>query len=134
MENRWSARIDSSVKIVLYHNRIPVITCQSSNIGLGGIHVNSGPMIYPRNTLLEAKFQLDSDLGPKIFQVQTAVVYSDKNGLGLMFIHSNAILTRTIRQLLHNSEKNKTSVDASATRQLPSSPVREPNNLIMTTS
>jgi hypothetical protein len=134
MENRWSARIDSSVKVVLYHNRIPVITCQASNIGLGGIHVKSGPMIYPRNTLLEAKFQLDSDLGPKLFQVQTAVVYSDKNGLALMFIHSNAILTRTIKQLLHKSGKAKTSVAVPAARQSSSSLEQASNDVIMTTS
>jgi hypothetical protein len=100
MEHRWSARLPTTTKVTIYHNRIPVVLCRANDIGMGGMFVETGPLSYPRNTTLEVEFELDTKLESKLFHVRACVVYGSEDGLGLVFLDSNSVLTRTIRQML----------------------------------
>lgn len=100
MEHRWSLRIPTTAKVIVYHHKIPVASCRANNIGLGGLFLEAGPMTYPRYTVLEAEFELNSkDQGCNRFRVPSRVVYSSEKGLGLMFLRSNFLLTRTVRNM-----------------------------------
>ena len=100
MENRWSARTPFTAQVTLHHNSLPVAQCRASNIGLGGLFIKTGPLTYPRNSILEVDIKLNTDLGPERFRLRTCVVNSSETGLGLMFLDSNCVVSRSIRQIL----------------------------------
>lgn len=111
MEHRWNTRTNTDIKVTLYHNRIPVIVCQANNIGLGGLFVKAGPIAYPKDTVLEADFQLAGDNCQNKFHARTCVVYSAENGLGLMFIKPDITLLKSIRELLLNNNQRKKPIE-----------------------
>jgi hypothetical protein len=100
MEQRWSVRAPFTTQVILHHNALPVAVCTSSDIGLGGLFIKTGPLTYPRNSVLHIDIELNTELGPKRFLLETTVVFSSGAGMGLMFLESNSEITRTIRQLL----------------------------------
>ena len=100
MEHRWSVRVPFTTQVILHHNGLPVAVCKSSDIGLGGLFIKTGPLTYPRNSVLHIEIELNTELGPKRFRLRTSVVFSSESGMGLMFLESNSAVSRTIRQLL----------------------------------
>lgn len=111
MEHRWNSRTDTTIRVTLYHSRIPVIVCRASNISLGGLFVKSGPITYPKDTVLEAHFQLENDQGLYEFHARTCVVYSTGHGLGLMFIKPDTTLLKSIREMSYRSDQNKSPIN-----------------------
>lgn len=100
MEQRWSVRAPFVTQVILHHNALPVAVCKSSDIGLGGLFIQAGPLTYPRDSVLHIDIELDTELGPKRFLLETAVVFNSGAGMGLMFLESHSEISRTIRRLL----------------------------------
>ena len=57
MEHRWRKRLQKTIKVMLYHNRVPVISCKTRDIGIEGIFVESGPLEFRNYTCLEIEFE-----------------------------------------------------------------------------
>lgn len=107
MEHRWSVRIPFTTEVILHHNGLPVAVCKSSDIGLGGLFIKTGPLIYPRDSVLDLSIELNTDQGRKRFHLRSAVVFRSETGMGLMFLDPNSTVSRTIRQLLLDGEHPK---------------------------
>jgi len=106
MENRWSARTPLSVKVTLYHQRIPVAICTANNIGLGGVFVTTGPLTFPRNTLLDVEFKPDGRSKLSGYRMSTCVAHIANDGLGLAFMESDLEFKRKIRRMLLDGALN----------------------------
>lgn len=108
MEHRWSARVPTTTKVIVFHNKIPVALCRTNVIGLGGMFIETGPITYSRNTKLEVEFELATDNGTRLFHLSVCVVRGLAEGMGLMFLDSNSELTQTIRKMLINGISHST--------------------------
>lgn len=99
MEHRYHTRINTDLKVTLYHQRIPVIITKAFNISKGGLFVASRAMIYPKNTLLDAELRLPTQAGEQLFTLRSFVVYGNDRGMGLMFLDSKTQLGAALKQL-----------------------------------
>lgn len=102
MEKRIYARHPGHIKFLLYRNRIPVVTCQSENIGPDGVFVRSSPVSYSRNTLIEVEFEVRRRGGSNRFRLPAKVVYTTQNGMGLKFVPSNSTQDQMSHIILGN--------------------------------
>lgn len=100
MEHRWSVRTPITTEVNIHHNNRAVALGSVSDIGLGGMFVKTEPLAYPRNTILEVEIELDTDEGCKRFRLASCIVYHAKTGLGLMFLKSNSVVSRSIRKIM----------------------------------
>ena len=106
MEHRQYSRVPTDIKVTLYHNRIPAVSCRAINISPGGLFVASKAMIYPRKTLLETLFQLPSDTGTERFIMWATVAYGCENGMGLTFLETDTDIFHILKQLPHHNERD----------------------------
>ena len=58
MEHRCNKRLVKAIKVMLYHNGIPVAICKTRDIGVEGVFVETGSMVYRNNTLLKIEFEV----------------------------------------------------------------------------
>lgn len=100
MEHRWSVRIPLIMRVTLYHNSLLVGDCRVSNIGRGGLFVKTGPLVYPRKSVLEVGMTLETDQGVKSFRLRTNVIHRTQGGLGLKFLDLNPDVSRYIQKKL----------------------------------
>ena len=102
MEKRVYARYPGQIKFLLYRNRIPVVTCQSENIGPDGMFVQSNPVSYTKNTIVEVEFETRQGGSASRFRLPAKVVYITQNGMGLRFIPSDSVEDQMSHVMLGN--------------------------------
>ena len=102
MEKRVYARYPGHIKFLLYRNRIPVITCQSENIGPDGMFVRSSAVSYTRNTIVDVEFETRRGSLASRFRLPAKVVYVTQNGMGLRFIPSDSVEDQMSHVMLGN--------------------------------
>jgi hypothetical protein len=107
MEHRWSARTPISTRVTLYRNKMPVAVCVATDIGLGGMFVATGPLIYQKDTTLDVDIKLDTDRGPERYRLSACVAYHSQTGVGLMFLESDNEASHTIRRMLQNRSRSQ---------------------------
>ena len=86
MEHRWRKRLQKTIKVMLYHNRVPVISCKTRDIGIEGIFVESGPLEFRNYTCLEIEFEGASKYGRRWYRLSVAVAHFSNDGLGLLIL------------------------------------------------
>lgn len=103
MEHRWSLRKRLTTNVLLYHHGIPVARCESRDVGLEGMFVNTGPLNYFRNTRLDVEFSLRNPATGQVARCRlpAIVVHTSNQGLGLTFIGFNPDIFRTLDAILH---------------------------------
>jgi hypothetical protein len=90
MEHRCNKRLLKAIKVMLYHNSIPVIICKTRDIGAEGIFVETGPLMYRNNTLLKMEFEVASNNSRQLYRLSAIVVRSSQEGLGLYIVESES--------------------------------------------
>ncbi|MGD8940326.1 MAG: hypothetical protein PVJ72_13160 [Gammaproteobacteria bacterium] len=83
MEHRCNIRLQIAIEVMLYHNGISVISGKSRDVGVEGLFVECGALIYKNNTLLEVEFEVTSITGRQVYRLSAMVVHRSKDGLGL---------------------------------------------------
>ena len=105
MEHRCSKRVCNSEKVLIHHNSLPVAFCKMRNISAGGLFIETGPLTYRKNTLLEVEFALSG----KCFRLPVMVVNHTEDGMGLMFLKTDPLVTRDMLAQLKAGKKNSPS-------------------------
>lgn len=86
MEHRCNKRLVKAIKVMLYHNGIPVAICKTRDIGVEGVFVETGSMVYRNNTLLKIEFEVISNNSRQLYRLSAIVVHSSGKGLGLFIL------------------------------------------------
>ena len=102
MENRWSQRKAIKINVMLHHNGIPVAHCRCRDLGIEGVFVESGPLTYPKNTLLDLAFL--SDANEITTRVKVMVIHSSGSGLGLRFTNFGMDGLRAVKKVYYRDE------------------------------
>ena len=112
------------MNVLLYDKHIPVASCKTHDIGVDGLFLESGPMVFGNDTILKIEFQVDTDNGTESHSLQAMVVRSSKAGMGLMLPGGDSTAMkawrRKVRQaVIHNSinEVYEMLSDSHETRQ-----------------
>jgi hypothetical protein len=102
MEKRESTRHPGHIKVLIYRNRLPVVTCFTENLGPGGMFVTSSPVTYHRNTRLDVEFEGFFRGSNSRYRIPAQVVYAGRSGMGLRFIPSDSFEDNISRMMLGN--------------------------------
>ena len=90
MEHRRSQRKSISAEIVLNcHNREP-IRGLTSDIGSGGMFVETERVHLPINTLVQVTVDLGSSAPRRFLKASAMVAHTEASGVGLMFVGFNS--------------------------------------------
>lgn len=101
MEQRESTRHSGHIKVLIYRNRLPVVTCFTENVGPGGMFVTSSPVTYHRNTRLDIEFEGFFRGSHSRYRIPAQVVYCGQSGMGLRFL-SDSFEDSISRMMLGN--------------------------------
>ncbi|MGD8591824.1 MAG: PilZ domain-containing protein [Gammaproteobacteria bacterium] len=104
MERRCNQRLLKTIKVMLYHKGIPVISCKTRDIGVEGIFVETGPLVYRNNTLLRIEFEVTLINSRQFYRLSAIVAHSSEIGLGLYILESeSAAINAWCRVLQYDS-------------------------------
>ncbi|WP_455222778.1 hypothetical protein [Kaarinaea lacus] len=109
MEHRWSIRLPSSIKVLLYINGSPVCACATQNIGKEGMYINSKPEMHRINTLYEVAFQAPGFGRRRWFRMPAIVAHISETGLGLYIERFDQEAFAAWQWLLQSGETECTS-------------------------
>lgn len=98
MEHRWNKRLPIAINVLLYHNSIPVVRCKTRDIGASGLFVETGPVTYARNTILEVEFVVESHQDRQRYRLLSMVVQRAKDGMGLEFSKIESDVFQALQQ------------------------------------
>ena len=104
MEHRCNKRLVKAIKVMLYHNGIPVVICKTRDIGVEGLFVETGPLAYKINTFLNIEFEVTSNNSRQLYRLSAIVAHSSEKGLGLYILESeSAAINAWCRVLQYDS-------------------------------
>ena len=103
MEHRCSVRLPVAMNILLYHNNIPVVHCNTLNIGADGMFVRTGALKYGTNTMLKVEFKREANPVSQSFTMPAMVVHHSDEGLGLMFPGGNSLAMQAWRDIVRRT-------------------------------
>ena len=90
MEHRCNKRLAKAIKVMLYHNGIPIVSCKTQNIGVDGIFVETGSLVYKNNTPLKIEFEVALNKSRQLYLLSAIVAHSSEKGLGLYILESDS--------------------------------------------
>lgn len=101
MEHRISTRKAVSVQVALYCDRVGMLRCETRNISLEGMFVETGNISIPMYVPVEAVFITNHDDKIHTHRLQAHVVRSESDGVGLMFQEVDMASFRFLRELMY---------------------------------
>jgi len=91
---------DNFIQVRLFRNNHPVVRCIANYVGLLGMQIDAGPLMYQKGTHLEVELMLNEGDGKLRCRLPAVVTNHSIDGLGLTFMnhdmHSNSILQEII--------------------------------------
>lgn len=105
MEHRASPRKTISQYVLVYQNNLPVLRGTARNISLEGLFLETGPVIFKKDTLLEVEFHLGTGAMRKHYRVPVVVRRKTKTGLGMVFKNIETESVRRIQEFLYRDEQ-----------------------------
>ena len=105
MEHRASPRKSISQYVLVYQNNLPVLRGTARNISQEGLFLETGPVTFKKNTLLEIEFQLGTGAMRKHYRVPVLVRRKTKTGLGMVFKDIETEPVRRIQEFLYRDEQ-----------------------------
>lgn len=110
MEHRWINRYPAIVDVQLYQHDRPVARCKARDVGIEGMFVDTGPLLYRANTLLEVEFEVELNRRfhrSRSYRLPVIVVHHANEGIGLMILKADVearyawqhVMTRARHQL-----------------------------------
>ncbi|HED40016.1 MAG TPA: PilZ domain-containing protein [Chromatiales bacterium] len=100
MEQRWSPRTRADLDVDLSFRGEIVSECKVRDIGMGGLFVEV-EKAYPRDTVVELKFKIQSDGQETRHRIRATVARTCEQGLGMMFCDFDAGTFRSLQEVLH---------------------------------
>ena len=101
---------ENFIQVRLYRNKHPVVRCQANYIGLLGMQVDVGPMLYQKGTHLEVELSLDKGDGSQRCKLPAVVTNNSRDGMGLTFLdhdmYTNSILQEIILKSVEKQAAN----------------------------
>ncbi|VAX10866.1 hypothetical protein MNBD_GAMMA26-785 [hydrothermal vent metagenome] len=100
MEHRCVVRKPIALDVVINYRALGLVQGRTSNLGIGGMFVDTGCIELPVNALVETVFLLD-DNGRQIpCKTEAMVMHSDSGGAGLMFNDLDHALHASLHRVL----------------------------------
>lgn len=93
MEHRWSNRYPLDVDVGLYQHGQRIAVCKIRDIGIEGMFLETGPLFYRVNTLLDVEFEIDVSRRyrtPRVYRLPVMVVHNTKWGVGVMILKAES--------------------------------------------
>ena len=100
MEHRCSMRKPIEFQLLLYRQGLPVQNAASSNIGLGGMFIDTGACLWRKNEYLEVEI-LGCNGKPGV-KLPAVVVQHSRQGTGVAFDAISSEQRRTLRARLYD--------------------------------
>ncbi len=107
MEQRWSPRTRADLDVDLSFRGEIVSECKVRDIGMGGLFVEV-EKAYPRDTVVELKFKIQSDGQETRHRIRATVARTSEQGLGMMFCDFDAGTFRSLQEVLHYVQGSST--------------------------
>ncbi|MGD8571829.1 MAG: hypothetical protein PVG89_06640 [Gammaproteobacteria bacterium] len=100
MEKRAYARYPGHIKVLLYHDTLPVAVCSSENAGPDGMYVQSKSAVFDKDTQIEIEFEDTAHVDHNRYRIPATIVFTDQYGMGIRFIPSALFAHRVSRMML----------------------------------
>ena len=100
MEHRCSMRKPREFQLLLYRQGLPVQNAVSSNIGLGGMFIDTGACLWRKNECLEVEI-LGCNGKPGV-KLPAVVVQHSRQGTGVAFDAISSEQRRTLRARVYD--------------------------------
>lgn len=106
MEHRCSMRKPIEFQLLLYRQGLPVQNAVSSNIGLGGMFIDTGACLWRKNEYLEVEI-LGRNGKPGV-KLPAVVVQHSRQGTGVAFDAISGEQRRTLRARVYDGSPEST--------------------------
>jgi len=100
MEHRYTERKPLRVPVVVSCPRLGLVRGCSTDLGLGGMFVQTDCVVMPLNAPVSVSFQPQADNPLVCFEARGMVVHQHANGFGLMFDELPAACRDALRGLM----------------------------------
>ncbi len=110
MDHRWASRKEVNMDVMVYRNGLPVTRCKASDISSDGMFIKTGPLSYRRNSCLEVA--LISADGFDEVKLSATVVYSNDNGMGLMFRFKGSDVITVLKEMFLDNPQPRQAIAA----------------------
>lgn len=118
MERHCDKRLLKAIKVNVYHNGIPVVSCKTRDIGVEGIFIETGPLVYKNNTHLKIEFEVTLNKRHQLYRLSTIVAYSSEMGHGLYIVEGETQALKIWCKALQN-DAWQTSIDEPGENLMP---------------
>jgi len=106
MEQRWSPRTQADLGVDLsFHGEI-VSGCKVRDIGMAGLFVEIDKE-FPKDTVVDLKFKIKTAGQDTMHRLRATVARACDSGLGLMFCDFDAGTFRSLQEVLHYVQGQK---------------------------
>lgn len=109
MEHRWSKRYPTEVDVQLYQHGHQIAVCKARDIGIEGMFLDTGPLFYRANTLLDVEFRVEPSCrhnGQSSYRIPVIVIHNANHGIGLMMLKAEAEARYAWQQLMTQARQH----------------------------
>ena len=106
VEQRWSQRRDVSLGVDVLENGEVIASCQSRDVGLGGVFVNT----ESHELAADCDYELCFSLGQKDMakqKLKAKIVRTSQDGYGFMFKDFDTNSFRALQEIMRHSSMSK---------------------------
>ena len=100
---------ENFVQVRLFRNNHPVVRCLANYVGLLGMQVDVGPMMYQKGTQLEVELTLDKDDGLRRCKLPAVVSNNSRDGMGLTFLNHDMRMNSILQEIILERDAQDTS-------------------------
>lgn len=100
-DHRWSTRQALTLPVKLYNSGESIVQGRTQNLGIGGMFVETDADKLPLNSALSVSFTVSNNGGTSHHRLPATVIWSGRQGAGLMFTDFNVETVHTLREILY---------------------------------
>jgi hypothetical protein len=101
IDQRNFIRVPVAVKVILFHNDLPVMNTETINISRDGMLLDTGRTVYQLHDQMEIEFQVDEGPTNQWYRLSAEVVHASKYGIGLK-LHKPSTMQSLMSQMMLN--------------------------------
>lgn len=105
MEHRLSRRTPLRCGVTVYSTRLGSAIGHARDIGIGGMFIETGTLLFTVHAPLVVRFSLDDDQYAGVFRLESMVVRRAAHGMGVMFLETAPEITDALARVLYGEQR-----------------------------
>jgi hypothetical protein len=104
VEHRWTKKIPKTIKVTLYHRNLPIMICNTRDIGKEGVFIDCGPVTLKNKTHLEIEFEAALEYARRRYRLAAMTVHRTEEGLGLFIRDSESEAAKAWYEMVQKAD------------------------------